>query len=796
MDITVLVSVGSFVVSERVLKPKASLLVILGCVLAYDLTTKTHDTSSLRVYRGPGLLAFTLMMVAYSLRTWRRNGVACDELLFLPGTPHADLHDDHLNNNNNHSLEGGSSHNRNNHNRTSAIPMTQMMRSEGDVAAGGGWSNAANANATASTHKISSPRTTNEVEMTPQQQQQLQSLKSSSGRFRARSLSQDSSLSSINELFTNTWEIHQEDDTRNEDKNWDGVASHENIQNKNGQEDPLDDDDSDGDNEDDEENLMLPLNIDVNRSRTQMSDSERSMHAIRNPNNGGNAAPHGHTRAERFRENHPQITRIGSFFFFRSSSTSTHNAAYAPSGPSVVGAALDLSMPVLINFHLFISAFNHLDTYETETPAKILPLIFLSVLIVRSVFPPGRRGRFWNTIRHTAGAPFHRRKLRDVYLGDVLTSLVRPIQDVVFALAYYFTVIWGTLTSKYGLSECGHVLETSWILHNVVLPSCALLPLWWKFLQTLREAYDTGKRWPHLGNAFKYLSAALVILYGMTHPENRRSPWWILAFAAALVYQILWDTLVDWELFVLSPNEGEIEMCEPSWCAAPRISSVRPTSYWILTIQRLILQPIGELMRTINSRISIYKQIHLRPQRLYKTDKFYWKIFFFNTMFRFTWMLSFIPAYHLSENGVDVVTTFSSDTKSYVGVLLPLCEILRRTLWGFLFLELQTIKMKHQCDPAFRYAEVETSEDIQDESDLSRASVDSSKNVSRHLPSWLGMQQQLQHDAAVMATTPSSSHWRIYNWFKYSDETRRKLYLAELFLWATAFVLLGMWATT
>jgi hypothetical protein len=52
MDISVLAAVGSFVVSERVLKPKATVLVILGSVLAYDLTTKTHDVSSLRVYRG------------------------------------------------------------------------------------------------------------------------------------------------------------------------------------------------------------------------------------------------------------------------------------------------------------------------------------------------------------------------------------------------------------------------------------------------------------------------------------------------------------------------------------------------------------------------------------------------------------------------------------------------------------------------------------------------------------------------------------------------------------------------
>jgi len=52
MDISVLAAVGSFAVSERILKPKATVLVILGCILAYDLTTKTHDVSSLRVYRG------------------------------------------------------------------------------------------------------------------------------------------------------------------------------------------------------------------------------------------------------------------------------------------------------------------------------------------------------------------------------------------------------------------------------------------------------------------------------------------------------------------------------------------------------------------------------------------------------------------------------------------------------------------------------------------------------------------------------------------------------------------------
>jgi hypothetical protein len=52
MDVSVVAAVGSFAISERVLKPKATALFILGCILAYDLTTKTHDITSLRVYRG------------------------------------------------------------------------------------------------------------------------------------------------------------------------------------------------------------------------------------------------------------------------------------------------------------------------------------------------------------------------------------------------------------------------------------------------------------------------------------------------------------------------------------------------------------------------------------------------------------------------------------------------------------------------------------------------------------------------------------------------------------------------
>jgi hypothetical protein len=53
MDVSVLAaSVGSFVLSERVIKAKAWVLAVLGAVVAYDLTQTSEDPWSLRVYRG------------------------------------------------------------------------------------------------------------------------------------------------------------------------------------------------------------------------------------------------------------------------------------------------------------------------------------------------------------------------------------------------------------------------------------------------------------------------------------------------------------------------------------------------------------------------------------------------------------------------------------------------------------------------------------------------------------------------------------------------------------------------
>ena len=52
MDVSIVAAVGSFIVSERVIKAKATILCGLLGMVIYDLFIHSNDPVSLRVYRG------------------------------------------------------------------------------------------------------------------------------------------------------------------------------------------------------------------------------------------------------------------------------------------------------------------------------------------------------------------------------------------------------------------------------------------------------------------------------------------------------------------------------------------------------------------------------------------------------------------------------------------------------------------------------------------------------------------------------------------------------------------------
>lgn len=187
-------------------------------------------------------------------------------------------------------------------------------------------------------------------------------------------------------------------------------------------------------------------------------------------------------------------------------------------------------------------------------------------------------------------------------------------------------------------------LERNWLLRTVVLPACMVSPLWWRFMQNLKQVYESKQRWPYLGNALKYFCAAQVAMFGVFDPRRNGSLIWLSCFVGSTLYQIWWDIFMDWELL-----------------------SVR------------------------NGRLA------LRRKRLYSRTTVYWAILLINCILRFGWTLSFLPARYLDKSGA-LRETFKGGLSGVIEPVLASAEIFRRMLWGFLRFEWESIKA-HSDDP-------------------------------------------------------------------------------------------------
>lgn len=414
------------------------------------------------------------------------------------------------------------------------------------------------------------------------------------------------------------------------------------------------------------------------------------------------------------------------------------------------------------------------DTQEQTSnsiPPQVLPLLFLSILYIRAILPPKSRRRFWGTIKSAILSPFVGVTFRDELIAEVITSLVRPMQDFSFSLFYYFSSIYFIIFGKVDLQDIGDAIEQSMLLHNFLLPICAILPLFCRFLQTLRQAFDDQQRWPHLGNALKYLTSSLVIVYGLTHAEKGRSICWYLGFVVCVIYQIWWDVFVDWELLVPSSDgasHGHIHR-------RSSIDSNNDDADESRDEVQYLESPAG----CVSWLGRYFYHVELRPQQLYKSKKKYWNILIFNAFIRFCWMLAFIPAYHWNIRTGSMEKTSSVDTKQVMGFLVSIAELLRRCYWVILRLELETIKLT----------------DREYTSTSGNPYHLSSNNTSTDGSCTGGWNNQVQYTcfmprgdcASSTQTQTMAMKWTAYRLLA------KKLFCLELFLWVVTYLGLGLW---
>jgi hypothetical protein len=364
-----------------------------------------------------------------------------------------------------------------------------------------------------------------------------------------------------------------------------------------------------------------------------------------------------------------------------------------PSTSSVLGAALDTLLLILVALFLFSLSAAGLKISHESSPndddqqdwtelvsrvaAPTFPLLLFVYLLAVMLFSKKRRA-FWRVLSYTLAAPFYDVTFRDGFVGDVLTSSVRPLQDITFTIVYLLYGLQGWWSQSYydtvdpanyvGGNETNSthealgaventrddqtgnmelallpVMEKSWVLHTILLPLCVVSPLWWRYLQNLRQTADFKQRWPYLGNAAKYFCAAQVAVFGVFYPEWQKSPYWLLAFCAATLYQIWWDVFMDWGLLERNKKKNG--------------------SFFSFSWQ-------------------------LRKERLFPNRWAYWSIALINFVLRFCWTLSFLPTRYLHPAGFLV-----KQNKFLVTPTIASAEIIRRTLWGLLRFEYEAVKI-------------------------------------------------------------------------------------------------------
>jgi xenotropic and polytropic retrovirus receptor 1 len=254
------------------------------------------------------------------------------------------------------------------------------------------------------------------------------------------------------------------------------------------------------------------------------------------------------------------------------------NPRTTPHYTAIFSDATNMSIVYLVNVLLYYKVVNG------YFPEKILhrgyyPLMLFAYTIYFYIVRPwGQQRGLAKTLVEIVGSPFFPVTFFHVFVGDYLTSSVKVNQDLAWSVCFFATKEF-LLKDRVPTDPTGHsgvrlfptsdlqAMESSCQNNvyyvKVIVPLICALPLWWRFLQSLRRIYDTETWWPNLPNAFKYALAQVVALFGLFHPFYSATdasvdvdfigigPFqivWITLFTLSSLYTWVWDVWMDWGL--------------------------------------------------------------------------------------------------------------------------------------------------------------------------------------------------------------------------------------------------------
>lgn len=294
---------------------------------------------------------------------------------------------------------------------------------------------------------------------------------------------------------------------------------------------------------------------------------------------------------------------------------------------AIFNDAVDNSLVFLLLMLLYYKAGVH--AVPGEFPAGVFPFILVVYTVVQLIVPWKTRAPMWKSIWQVITAPMTSPTFYHGYVGDIFTSMVKVFQDLAWTVFFVASGDW--LISEDSPLSTRHTWSKKIWYSKILIPILTLLPLWFRFNQCLRRYADTGQRFPHLANAFKYAMSQTVTLFGAFHPlylnnntkeSNVFQAFWTFAFVASSLYSFVWDVYMDWGLG--RPSFG-----------------------------------------------------FLGPRLMYPKRYVYFTVICIDLVLRFAWVLTLVPP----NSGAAFALP------AYLTAVSMMLELFRRTIWGFLRLE-------------------------------------------------------------------------------------------------------------
>lgn len=213
----------------------------------------------------------------------------------------------------------------------------------------------------------------------------------------------------------------------------------------------------------------------------------------------------------------------------------------------------------------------------------------------------GYRGAIVLSVVRTMLAPCFAVSFADNIAGDVLTSLVKPVQDASGAFCYMAASHPHTAT-EVARFEASSSVCPDWS-RDVLEPLISALPLFFRAMQCLRRYYDTDagmfqwKRFRHIANFGKYCTSLAVVAVGAAH--GGRSTSRIAVAALATVYSATWDIKMDFAIDSMALTGGEQKrIFSPRVYLSACVADIALRLVWVLS-----LFPVGVLTQGLVNRL-------------------------------------------------------------------------------------------------------------------------------------------------------------------------------------------------